>query len=161
MGIDGLLDEYRKATMGTELWGPTFFSEVLNKVQNLMDSDGYLGCPFYHVLLFLTDGNIHDLRETIDAMVYASNYPISIIIVGIGDEDFDMMIELDSDDKALKDDKNNEAKRDIVQFVKYDQSIEMGNLGVEVLKEIPAQVCRYMEMVGYEPKKVNADMSKI
>ena len=82
-------------------------------------------------------------------------------IVGIGDEDFGMMIELNSDDKALKDDKYNEAKRDIVQFVEYDQSIEMGNLAVEVLKEIPAQVCRYMEMVGYEPKKVNADMSKI
>ena len=46
--------------------------------------------------------------------------PCSIIIVGIGDEDFDMMVELDSDDKMLKDDKNREAERDIVQFVKFD-----------------------------------------
>ena len=37
----------------------------------------------------------------------------------------------------------------------------MGNLAVEVLKEVPAQVCRYMEMIGYEPKKINADMDKI
>ena len=34
-------------------------------------------------------------------------------------------------------------------------------MAVEVLKEIPAQVCRYMEMIGYEPKKIDADMSKI
>ena len=37
----------------------------------------------------------------------------------------------------------------------------MGNLAVEVLKEVPAQVCRYMEMKNYKPKKINADMTKI
>ena len=87
---------------------------MLSKVQNLMDKPAYLGSSIYHVLLFLTDGNIHDLRETIDAMVNASNYPISIIIVGIGDNDFSSMEFLDGDDKDLmRDGGNIEAKRDI------------------------------------------------
>ena len=53
----------------------------------------------YHILLILTDGNIHDLRETVDAMIQCSNFPISIIIVGIGDGDFSTMAFLDGDDR--------------------------------------------------------------
>ena len=139
--------------------GPTFFSSIMDIFMDFAVEGRDL--KTYFILLILTDGEIHDMNETKKMIIEASKLPCSIIIVGIGDEDFDMMIELDSDDKALKDDKNNEAKRDIVQFVKYDQSVEMGNLAVEVLKEIPAQVCRYMEMIGYEPKKIQADMEKI
>ena len=53
----------------------------------------------YHILLILTDGNIHDLRETVDGMIQCSNFPISIIIVGIGDGDFSTMAFLDGDDR--------------------------------------------------------------
>lgn len=40
--------------------------------------------------------------------------PISIIIVGVGEDDFDMMQELDSDNQPLIDCKGNKSKRDIV-----------------------------------------------
>lgn len=40
--------------------------------------------------------------------------PLSIIIVGVGDENFDKMNELDSDDESLSQD-GRVAKRDIVQ----------------------------------------------
>ena len=69
----------------------------------------------------LTDGDIHDLRETIDVIVECSNYPLSIIIVGIGDGDFNAMENLDSDDKMLIDGNNVEAQRDIVQFVEFNE----------------------------------------
>ena len=46
-----------------------------------------------------------------------SKLPISIVIVGVGDGDFDQMEFLDSDNKMLRDDKKRKAKRDIVQFV--------------------------------------------
>ena len=158
-GINGILDTYKKNIKDIHMAGPTFFSSIMDIFMDFAVEGRDL--KTYFILLILTDGEIHDMNETKKMIIEASKLPCSIIIVGIGDEDFDMMIELDSDDKALKDDKNNEAKRDIVQFVKYDQSIEMGNLAVEVLKEIPAQVCRYMEMIGYEPKKIQADMDKI
>ena len=45
----------------------------------------------YHVLLILTDGVIHDMRETINRIVYLSKEPLSIIIVGIGESDFENM----------------------------------------------------------------------
>ena len=42
----------------------------------------------YFVLLILTDGIITDLDLTIAAIVKASNLPMSVIIVGVGNEDF-------------------------------------------------------------------------
>ncbi len=65
-------------------------------------------------MLILTDGDIHDLRKTVDAIVELSKFPVSLIIVGIGEENFGTLEFLDSDDRLLKDGKNNEAKRDIV-----------------------------------------------
>ena len=123
-----------------------------------MDKPEYLGSSIYHVLLFLTDGNIHDLRETIDAMVYASNYPISIIIVGIGDGDFSSMEFLDGDDdnKLMRDGENIDAKRDICQFVKFaDFRDEDGTnadlLAEAVLEEVPDQLVGFMTETNEKP----------
>ena len=50
------------------------------------------------MLLLLTDGVLSDMSETIDAVVRASHYPLSIIIVGVGAADFTDMNTLDCDD---------------------------------------------------------------
>ena len=42
----------------------------------------------FYILNIFTDGSIHDLDETKDLVVQLSYLPVSIIIVGIGDEDF-------------------------------------------------------------------------
>lgn len=42
----------------------------------------------YFVLLILTDGEIHDMEPTKTSIVQASHLPLSIIIIGIGNEDF-------------------------------------------------------------------------
>lgn len=46
----------------------------------------------------MTDGVITDMDQTKQAVVAASGLPMSIIIVGVGSADFQMMEELDSDD---------------------------------------------------------------
>ena len=66
------------------------------------------------MVLILTDGCIHDMRETIDLVVRASDLPISFIIVGIGDEDFTKMEVLDADEFELVDSNKLAARRDIV-----------------------------------------------
>ena len=86
----------------------------------------------YHILLILTDGCIHDLRETIDLIVECTSFPLSIIIVGIGDEDFTMMEKFDSDEFVLVDGFGNEAKRDICQFVKLNEFKEKAEDGTWV-----------------------------
>ena len=52
----------------------------------------------YHILLIITDGTIHDMETVKKLIVDASYLPTSVIIVGVGEEDFEMMEELDSDE---------------------------------------------------------------
>lgn len=51
--------------------------------------------------MILTNGGIQDVEETIDEIVKGSSLPLSIIIVGLGQEDFSSMIRLDGDTEAL------------------------------------------------------------
>lgn len=68
----------------------------------------------YSVFLLLTDGVIMDLQNTIDLIVKGCYQPLSIIIIGIGDEDFNKMITLDADDIPLVSSWGETMKRDIV-----------------------------------------------
>ena len=45
----------------------------------------------YYVLLMLTDGCIMDMAATLAALVDASGLPLSLLIVGVGGEDFAAM----------------------------------------------------------------------
>lgn len=67
----------------------------------------------YLTLLILTDGSIHDFEETKDLIVKLSKYPVSIIIIGVGDDDMSEMEALDSDKGRLSG-KGAKASRDIV-----------------------------------------------
>ena len=71
------------------------------------------------------------------------------------------MISLDSDEKLLKDDKKRKCKRDIVQFVNLNKCRAQGNLAEEVLREIPDQVCGYMEQQNFEIDQNKVDEKKI
>lgn len=88
-------------------------------------------------MLVLTDGEIDDMKETKAHIVDLSQMACSVIIVGIGNEDFTNMHALDSDGQLLKDDNGRQAMRDIVQFLEYNKCAENGTLAEEVLKEIP------------------------
>ena len=50
------------------------------------------------MLLLLTDGVLSDMSNTIDALVRASRFPMSVIIVGVGQADFKDMNALDCDE---------------------------------------------------------------
>jgi hypothetical protein len=87
----------------------------------------------------------HPSAPVCRAIVAASRAPMSIIIVGIGQEDFISMEMLDSDDRALKDSAGNEAVRDIVQFVPFrDFCMNGPGLAQAVLAELPGQVSEFM-----------------
>jgi len=56
------------------------------------------------------------MDETKQAIIDATDLPLSIIIVGVGKEDFSRMKELDGDDNAFSY-KGKVCDRDIVQFL--------------------------------------------
>ena len=126
------------------LAGPTFFGPVIEAF-NLYATQTAAN-RVYNILLILTDGAIHDMSKVKSLLVQSSGLPTSVVIVGVGEsEEFDLMDELDCDGALLRDDFGNTCSRDIVQFVKFNDAIRKGNLAEEVLREIPEQLCLYME----------------
>ena len=73
-----------------QLSGPTLFTPVINNVAHIA-VQSFNSSYTYTVLLIITDGAINDMNETIDAIVAASDTPLSIIIVGVGNANFDGM----------------------------------------------------------------------
>ena len=141
-GIDNVLAAYRALAPKVQMAGPTFFAPVLRQAIQHVEKDGLK--KMHYVLMILTDGEIHDMKETIAAIVDIStrNLPLSIVIVGVGNEDFANMVKLDGDDVALA-----TGCKDQVQFVKFSEVVKRSepgkvkeNLAAIVLEEVPSQV---------------------
>lgn len=77
------------------------------------------------------------MKETKKQLVDASEDPLSIVIVGIGDADFTGMEFLDEHD-ATK-----EGGRDITKFVRFSDYKSFNALTEAVLDEIPDQLVEY------------------
>jgi hypothetical protein len=154
-GVDGILQCYRTILNQTQLFGPTLFHEVINKVISVVKEDVIAENKMnYTILMILTDGIIDDMEETIDALVEASFLPISVIIIGIGDADFTNMNVLDADDEPLRDRTGRKTDRDLVQFVPFKKYSYNGEqLAQAVLEEVPKQVIEYYQHKKIPPKE--------
>merc|ERR1719411_2457575 len=96
-GLTGLLAAYQAALNSVTLYGPTNFAPVIRHVAKF--AEAYQRDPSnYFVLLIITEGLITDFDETKALLRNISALPMSIIIVGVGDEDFSEMEELDGDE---------------------------------------------------------------
>ncbi|XP_074092498.1 copine-5 isoform X2 [Macrotis lagotis] len=156
-GIDGILEAYHRSLRTVQLYGPTNFAPVVTHVARHAATvqDG----SQYSVLLIITDGVISDMAQTKEAIVNAAKLPMSIIIVGVGQAEFDAMVELDGDDIRISS-RGKLAERDIVQFVPFRDYVDrtgnhvlsMARLARDVLAEIPDQLVSYMKAQGIRPR---------
>merc|ERR1712228_1141167 len=98
-----------------------------------------------------------DKQQTKNLLIFASNnnLPLSVIFVGIGDNEFNFLNELDGDFDPIKDDKGNVAKRDIVQFVAMKDFVnkQSNDLSKYTLREIPIQFVSYVGNNKIMPRK--------
>lgn len=138
------MDAYQFSLFNCGLYGPTYFGPCLRTIADYVKDRMHE--KMYHILLILTDGDIHDMPLTKDIIVEGSDYPLSIIIIGLGENQFEKMEELDSDDVLLRDSAGRAWKRDIVQFVKFNdfRHGSKQTLAEEVLEEVPEQVVSYL-----------------
>ncbi|KAJ0054025.1 hypothetical protein Pint_01288 [Pistacia integerrima] len=117
-GIQGIMTAYTSALFNVSLAGPTLFGPVISHAAQIAGQSLANRGRKYFILLIITDGVVTDLQETKDALVKASDLPLSILIVGVGGADFKEMEILDADKgERLESSSGRVASRDIVQFV--------------------------------------------
>ena len=155
-GLDGVLDVYQYALDKIIFSGPTVLSEVINKAaQEAAAKPVTQEEQNYYLLLIITDGSVSldDMPATIDAIIAASDLPLSIVIIGLGKADFSYMHYLDSDTTLLANSDGKKALRDIVQFVPMPDFRQKtaGHLACEILAEIPEQFLSYMQAKKIKP----------
>ncbi|KAG2581425.1 E3 ubiquitin-protein ligase RGLG4-like [Panicum virgatum] len=102
-GFEEVLACYRKIVPHLRLSGPTSFAPIVEAAVDIVDRSG----GQYHVLVIVADGQVtrsvdtgdSDLspqeKRTVDSIVMASSYPLSIILVGVGDGPWEDMQKFD------------------------------------------------------------------
>lgn len=132
-GFEEVLAEYQRVVPRLQFSGPTNFAPVIRRAINIVKQT-----TKYHILILICDGLVINKADTEAAIVEASNYPLSIVIVGVGDGPFGEMHRYD--------DELPRRKFDNVQFVDFtkissvvDPRYRDTAFAVAALQEIPEQ----------------------
>jgi len=140
LGMQEVLDRYSELLTSVELSGPTNFGPVIRAAIDIAKRK-----HDYLILLIIADGKFIDEKDTVNAIIEASHYPISICMVGVGDGPWDQMEKFD--------DKIRRRKFDNFQFVPFQQTIHMVEdaevqFAKHVFMEIPDQYLA-IKRLGY------------
>ncbi|KAL4597727.1 hypothetical protein ACB092_11G009700 [Castanea dentata] len=102
-GFEEVLSCYKKIVPNLQLAGPTSYAPVVEAAIDIVEKSG----GQYHVLVLIADGQVTrsvntsekelspQEEQTIKSIVNASSYPLSIVLVGVGDGPWDDMKNFD------------------------------------------------------------------
>lgn len=153
-GVEGLLEAYHRALRNVRDGSKTKFEPLIRHAMRVTENRQVSqGQQHFTILMVLTDGQVDDMEETVDAVIECSyNHPIAIVFVGVGKGDFSDMRRLDGDKETLKSDRTHKrAKHDIVQFSQFKPNDGLEAFAASVLKEIPRRLVCYMMDLGVFP----------
>jgi hypothetical protein len=131
-GFEGVLARYTAVAPTVTLGGPTCFAPLIHEALRVVEAAGRT----YHILIIIADGQVTNVRATAAAIVEASRYPLSIIMVGVGDGPWATMHEFDDGLPARQ--------FDNFQFVEFHSIMTTHDadplkFATAALQEIPAQ----------------------
>ena len=151
-GLQGVLDAYKSVFQtGLIMSRPTVFTEVMenaaHRARESLAEAQQRGLQAYTILLILTDGAVSDVNATAACLSRIGDSPLSVVIVGVGNEDFSSMQFLDDVNAS-----GTGAKRDIVQFVPFNQHAHSSqSLTKATLEEIPEQLASFFQSRNIPP----------
>ncbi|KAK7266606.1 hypothetical protein RIF29_19255 [Crotalaria pallida] len=131
-GFEEVLSRYREIVPQLKLAGPTSFAPIIETGMTIVEQSG----GQYHVLLIIADGQE---QKTIDAIVKASEYPLSIVLVGVGDGPWDMMKEFDDNIPSRAFDNFQFVNFTEIMSKNADATRREAEFALAALMEIPSQ----------------------
>ncbi|KAH6770565.1 RING domain ligase2 [Perilla frutescens var. hirtella] len=153
-GFEEVMSRYRELVPQLRLAGPTSFAPVIEMAITIVEQSG----GQYHVLLIIADGQVTrsvdtvrgqlspQEKRTVDAIVKASEYPLSIILVGVGDGPWDMMREFDDNIPARAFDNFQFVNFTEIMSKNMDPSRKEAEFALSSLMEIPSQYKATLEL---------------
>jgi hypothetical protein len=90
LGFEEVFALYNEVTPTLKFHGPTNFAPSIEKAIEFYKDQNE---KILHVLVIITDSDVPNSKkkETYDAIVKASSFPLSIIVIGVGNVDLFMI----------------------------------------------------------------------
>ena len=139
--LEHLLGRYTEIIPHVKLAGPTSFVPLIKKAIQIVKER-----QEFHILVIIGDGAVSHLDENIAAVKEAANYPLAIIMVGVGDGDFYRFPDDPWCGMKELDDMVRGRKFDNFQFVQYEPPISAEEFAKECLMEVPLQFKQCQEL---------------
>ncbi|XP_071709996.1 protein BONZAI 3-like [Rutidosis leptorrhynchoides] len=161
-GVRGIMTAYRNnALRSVSLHGPTLLAPVVKQAAEIAAQSLSNNSNKYFVLLIITDGVLTDLQETKDALVSASDLPLSILIVGVGNADFKQMEILGADNgRRLESSTGKIATRHIVQFIPM-RNVHYEDASRVLHALLEGQLLTYMRSRDIRPLNATNDLHHV
>ncbi|KAL4217592.1 hypothetical protein ACF0H5_022334 [Mactra antiquata] len=84
--FNDVIKMYESLTPNVKFCGPTDFSLIIYESIKIVERT-----EKFHILLIIADGQVTDEEKTKEALMDASNYALSVVVVGVGDGPWDAM----------------------------------------------------------------------
>lgn len=130
-GFAEVLERYEQIAAGITLGGPTNFAPIIREAMEIVKNR-----RAFHLLIIIADGQVNEYGPTVSAILDASELPLSIVMVGVGDGPWEVMEQFDN--------RLPERQFDNFQFVNFHKVTSQRKnpettLALHCLMEVPDQ----------------------
>lgn len=108
---EGTSESYNMISGDIGMLGPFSLAPIIQKAIEIVSIR-----KSYHILLIITDGRLDDINKSINAIVEASKFPLSIVCIGVGKGPWDKLMSV-SDNIPERDFDN-------FQFVNFHEMVD-------------------------------------